>query len=154
MGFMTNIWEPFVDSESRDAHSTATRSALTLKMKKEIKKMVFDCKCESCGRKKEIRELEVHHIREVVSADGKYDLNIPSNLIVLCLPCHDKTKKRSCELTKGELRELIKSRTKLQKAEMRAILHDRTKVIDKDFSYDDWYKLNSEEISKFYKTTK
>jgi 5-methylcytosine-specific restriction endonuclease McrA len=50
-----------------------------------------DHKCQECGK----TGREVHHIVRINGGERFYSiLNIPCNLIVLCLDCHNKTKRK------------------------------------------------------------
>ena len=51
--------------------------------------------CQDCGQIFNGRELEVHHIVPINGGKRFYSvLNCPCNLIVLCLTCHNKTKRK------------------------------------------------------------
>ena len=64
-----------------------SRRALTKSMRDRIK-YAANHRCEYCGRYYDNNILHVHHISEVHLADGRYDVNDSSNLIVLCANCH------------------------------------------------------------------
>lgn len=106
-------------------YSRFTRDALTPGMKDKIKYAV-DCNCEKCRvYGKEL--LEVHHIEEVFKADGSYDLNNPSNLIVLCRNCHVKVHRGL--LNQAELHDIVYKRPDYIKNNLDKILENRNRVM-------------------------
>lgn len=70
-----------------DDYSKQTRDALTSSMIERVKNIVGN-KCEVCGIVLPAGVLNLHHIIPVNEADGTFDYNSPSNLIVLCANCH------------------------------------------------------------------
>jgi hypothetical protein len=101
-----------------------TRLALTPWMKNKIKDAVNN-KCERCSvYGKEL--LEIHHIEAVYKADGSYDLNNPSNLIVLCRNCHVKATRGL--LNPAELHDIVYKRVDHVKVELNDVLKDRYRV--------------------------
>jgi 5-methylcytosine-specific restriction endonuclease McrA len=110
--------------EPKKNHSQTTRDALTGSMKNKIKELIG--KCEYCNIQKPINLLEVHHISEVASANGKSDKNTPGNLIVLCRDHHKLA--HDGEITKATLKAKISKRSDKRKAELKAILRGRVKT--------------------------
>ena len=59
---------------------------------------VYPCqkgKCQDCGGDFYRHEVEVHHVLPINGGARFYSvLNIPCNLVVLCLACHNKTKRK------------------------------------------------------------
>jgi 5-methylcytosine-specific restriction endonuclease McrA len=113
-----------------------TRCALTGSMKSKIKELIG--KCEFCGERVDLHQLDIHHIDEACNADGKSDKNVPSNLIIICSYCHNDYH-RGKLITKSEFKAKVKKRSKTVKSKLRAILRCRDIVVDKG---NDPFKFN------------
>ncbi|WP_424356703.1 HNH endonuclease [Methanocella sp. MCL-LM] len=105
-----------------DDFSYGTRSALTPSMVRKIKEAVGH-KCEKCGSICDIEVLEVHHIEPVRDADGRYDYNSSSNLIVLCANCHKLA--GSNKIPKIQLSDITYKRPEYLRGLLEKILADR-----------------------------
>lgn len=88
---------------------------LTPSKKRKLKEAV-GFRCQICGKKKPARYLEIHHKKGVAKHKDPYGLDAPvmqvgkkyipkydrhkSNLQVICIDCHDKTKKKKVKKKK------------------------------------------------------
>lgn len=89
---------------------------LTPTARKKIREEAIG-KCEKCNTKIKSK-LQVHHIREVEDG-GKH---IQSNLIVLCRKCHTTIHSLSPALSKTQMKNLVKKRSKRKQKDIRDIL--------------------------------
>jgi tetratricopeptide (TPR) repeat protein len=128
--------------------SQLTRDALTQPIKDRLKEAV-KLKCEKCGNNGPKKILEVHHISEVCYADGKFDLNSPSNLIVLCSNCHGLV--HDGQITELELRNCLYNRSESVRYDIDKILKDRNIVTiekygEKAIELDSNFKNNGDRL--------
>lgn len=103
----------------RMLYSEKTRKALTPSRKVKIKQAIP--KCEVCHKR---HTNTLHHIRQVVSANGHKDLNKSGNLLGVCKPCHKKIHKGNY-LTQGEQRNITSKRSDLRRSRLMDALNGR-----------------------------
>lgn len=96
----------------RVSYPERTRKALTSPRKEKIVEAVK--KCEICRYR---YATDVHHIRQVHTANGRSDLNRPGNLLAVCDICHRKLHREE-HLTQADQQKIVAKRAPTKHAKI------------------------------------
>lgn len=96
----------------RVSYPAKTRKALTSSRKEKIVDTMK--KCEICKWR---YATDVHHIRQVHTANGRVDLNRPGNLLAVCDTCHKKLH-RDEHLTQADQQKIVARRAPTKHAKI------------------------------------